>query len=196
MKNPQVYIFIAIGFAILLNWITSRFSDLSIGLFNTAIGLLFGITANLTLGTAEMVSATSNPTLIDYAWLLALCQFAFGILIVSSHISSERIKKERSVSHQPIAIGIIKMHPIHIKEASFYAFSLTFSFVNCYIMGLLLLNSTVIFAPINNPNGALQIVYERFLGVASIGIGYWTLLLISVFILRYHRDKLVQLARP
>lgn len=196
MKNPQIYIFIAIGFAILLNWVTSRFSDLSIGLFNTAIGLLFGVTANLTLNTAGTGSAASNPALIDYAWLLALCQFAFGILIVSSHFAAERIRKERNRARQPITIGIINMRPIHIKEASFYAFSVTFSFVNCYIMGLLLLNSNAIFAPIENPNGALQIVYERFLGVASVGIGYWMLLLIAVFIFRYHRDKLTQLARP
>jgi hypothetical protein len=105
MKNVEFYILIATGFSILLSWVTSRFGDLSIGLFNTAIGLIFGVTAELTTNSEHAIASVQNPAPIDYVLLLTLCQFAFGILVVSSHFASERIRKAQASTSKSISIG-------------------------------------------------------------------------------------------
>jgi hypothetical protein len=96
------------------------------------------------------------------------------------------------ILHQcPVPLDLLKA-----KEALFYAASVTLSLANCYMMGILLLHSTIIFAPVQQDHGALAIVVDRFLVSANIGISCWLGILVIVLIIRYLWPNFVKFTQP
>lgn len=183
MKNPEIYIFIAVGFSILLNWITSRFSDLSIGLLNTAIGLVFAVTANLML-YQEKGFKLENPSITDYIWLLALFQFAFGILVVHSYIAAKRLQNCPNSGKS-----------VRLRESFFYSLSVMFSFSNCYILAVFILYCDKIFLNLTKPTGALEEIILRFWKLSGINIAHWLGGLVVLIAVHFFREKIIKLAR-
>ncbi len=191
VNNPVLYVVVALLFSTLLNWVTSRFADLGVGLFNTAVGLLFGATANLALlsGAGELSRGTDGGLIPlvagDYAVFLCLLQFAFGIFVISSHFAARRLRDapESVLSNRA-------------KEALFYTFSVVCSLANCHIMTIIFLDSTEIFAPVQFHEGELEVVISRFLDSQWSTWVHWAALAVIVFAGRFFRELVTRVARP
>ncbi|MDM8569184.1 hypothetical protein QUF50_06700 [Thiotrichales bacterium HSG1] len=189
MKNPEIYIFVALSFAFSLSWIVSRFSVLPIDLFNTSIGLLFAASTNLALIESNLPESLADglitPALIDYAILLAFLQFVFGILIISSyfaHINLVKSEKDDVV--------------VKVKEAVFYSWSSTVSLFSCYVMAIFFLHSSSIFAPVERSIGELNIIIERWTTVSHFSVLFWFLLFLAACVIRYWRKSISSIAKP
>ena len=189
MNNPEIYIFVALGFSFALSWAVSKFSGLSIDLFNTSIGLLFGASANLALMTnlpgQNAGPEFTQPALTDYAILLVFLQFAFGILIISAHFAHRNLVKAK-----------VEKLPSRLKEAVFYSWSSTVSLFSCYVMAIFFLHSRAVFAPIEASHGELQIVIDRWLQASYVPIGFWIALFVFTTSIRFWREPITAFARP
>ena len=189
MNSPELYIFVALGFAFALSWIVSRFNGLAIDLFNTSIGLLFGASANLALmantAFSSVAAGTKQTALTDYALFLVFLQFAFGIIIISTYLAARQLS---SVENPDTTIKI--------KEAVFYSGSFVMSLLSCYVMTVFFLNSKQIFAPVSSNSGELNIIVNRFVTASYIPVYYWALPFIITTLFRYGRGPISSLARP
>ena len=189
MHSPELYIFIALGFAFGLSWIVSKFEKLPIDLFNTSIGLLFGASANLALMASKAQTDPANeikfPALMDYAILLVFLQFAFGILTISSYFAHKKIL-ESEASH----------FTIKLKETLFYTTSSLFSLFCCYVMAVFFLHSETIFAPLSDSSGELIIIINRWADASFIPAYLGAAVLLTIALARYWRENINQLAKP
>ena len=188
MNNPEIYIFVALGFAFALSWIASRFSHLSIDLFNTSIGLLFGASANLALmanPTYGMGLEENMPALLDYAILLIFLQFAFGILVISSHLA-----------HKNLNESYVDETHVKLREAIFYSCSSVTSLFSCYVMAIFFLHARVIFSPTVSPQGELETIIQRWLDQSYVPMYFWVILLLVLVFVRFWREQIGSLAKP
>jgi len=126
-----------------------------------------------------------QPALTDYAILLVFLQFAFGILIISSHFA-----------HRDLVKSVKNNILVKIKESAFYSWSSIISLFSCYVMAIFFLHSSVIFSPIHTNAGEFNIIVGRWLLASYVPIYFWIVLFLFVAAIRFWREPIASVAKP